>query len=231
MCLKIHKIPTVLLTDENTASKEFSFTDFFSKNSNRINDQGAIMEILHVPHKCDRSNWLAVLTTIPSCKSIFSITKLSLVSKLSWRSGRLTRGSCMAIICLSYSHFYHAADFYSTYISCSPLRWHFYHGFRGAVYPVDGCLLPGWWRVFLKDARVFTLQARGKNIQDDFLATRMDFWLADLDQRWLDMKRLQGHALLCEEGERAGEKCLARIKKKICKEPLPGQKIASAPLF
>lgn len=204
---------------------------FFSKKSNRINNQGAIMEIFHVLDKCDRSNWSAVLTTIPSCKSIFSITKLSLVSKLSWRSGRLTRGSCMAIICLSYSHFYHAADFYSTYISCSPLRWHFYHGFRGAVYLVDGCLLPGWWRVFLKDARVFTLQAQGKNIQDDFLATRMDFWLADLDQRWLDMKRLQGHALLCEEGERAGEKCLARIKKKICKEPLPGQKIASAPLF
>ena len=104
---------------------------------------GNIMEIFHVLDKCDRSNWSAVLTTIPSCKSIFSITKLSLVSKLSWRSGRLTRGSCMAIICLSYSHFYHAADFYSTYISCSPLRWHFYHGFRGAVYPVDGCLLPG----------------------------------------------------------------------------------------
>ena len=52
MCLKIHKIPTVLFIDENTASKEFSFTDFFSKNSNRINDQGAIMEILHVLDKC-----------------------------------------------------------------------------------------------------------------------------------------------------------------------------------
>ena len=83
MCLKIHKIPTVLFIDENTASKEFSFTDFFSKNSNRINDQGAIMEILHVLDKCDRSNWSAVLKTIPSCKSIFSITKLFLVSKLS----------------------------------------------------------------------------------------------------------------------------------------------------
>ena len=83
MCLKIHKIPTVLLIDENTASKEFSFTDFFSKNLNRINDQGAIMEILHVLDKCDRSNWSAVLKTILSCKSIFSITKFFLVSKLS----------------------------------------------------------------------------------------------------------------------------------------------------
>lgn len=229
MCLKIHKIPTVLLIDENTASKEFSFTDFFSKNSNRINDQGAIMEILHVLDKCDRSNWSAVLKTILSCKSIFSITKLFLVSKLSWRSGRLTRGSCMAIICLSYSHFYHAVDFYSTYISCSPLRWHFYHGFRGVFYRVDGCLLPGWWRVFLKDARVFTLQARGKNIQDDFLATRMDFWRADFDQRWLDMKRLQGHALLCEEGERAGEKCLARIKKKNLQRTPPGPENSKCP--
>lgn len=83
MCLKIHKIPTVLLTDENTASKEFSFTDFFSKKSNRINDQGATMEIFHVLDKCDRNNWSAVLKTILSCKSIFSITKLFLVSKLS----------------------------------------------------------------------------------------------------------------------------------------------------
>ena len=37
--------------------------------------------------------------------------------------------------------------------------------------------------------------------------------------------------LLCEEGDRAKEKCLARIKKKNCKDPLPGQEIASAPLL
>ena len=37
--------------------------------------------------------------------------------------------------------------------------------------------------------------------------------------------------LLCKEGERAREKCLARIKKKNCKDPLPGQEIASAPSF
>lgn len=187
------------------------------------------MEILHVPDKCDRSNWSAVLQTIPSCKNIFSITKLSLVGKLSWRSGRLTRGSCMAIICLSYSHFNHAVDFYSTYISCCPLRWHYYHGFRGAFYPVDGCLLPGWWRVFLKDALVFTLQARGKNIQDDFLATRKDFWLADFDQRWLDIKRLPGQYYV-KRGRGVGKNIWQGFKKN-CKGPLPGQKIASAPLF
>ena len=215
MCLKIHKIPTVLFIDENTASKEFSFTDFFSKNSNRINDQGAITEILHVLDKCDRSNWSAVLKTILSCKSIFSITKLFLVSKLSWRSGSLTRGSCMAIICLTYSHFYHAVD--STYISCSPLRWHFYHGFRGVFYRVDGCLLPGWWRAFLKDARVFTLQVRGKNIQDD-LATRKDFWLADFDQRWLDMKRLQGHYYV-KRGRGLGKNVWQGLKKKLQGSP------------
>lgn len=136
------------------------------------------------------------------------------MSKLSWRSGRLTRGSCMAIIYLSYSHFYHAADFYSTYISCSPLRWHFYHGFRGAFYPVDGCLLPGYWLVFLKDARVFTVQARGKNIHDDFLAIRMDFWRADFDQRWLDMKRLQGHYYV-KRGRGVGKNVWQRLKKKL----------------
>ena len=36
--------------------------------------------------------------------------------------------------------------------------------------------------------------------------------------------------LLCEEGERAREKCLARIKKKL-QGPHPGQEIASAPSF
>ena len=173
------------------------------------------MEILHVLDKCDRSNWSAVLKTILSCKSIFSITKLFLVSKLSWRSGSLTRGSCMAIICLTYSHFYHAVD--STYISCSPLRWHFYHGFRGVFYRVDGCLLPGWWRAFLKDARVFTLQVRGKNIQDD-LATRKDFWLADFDQRWLDMKRLQGHYYV-KRGRGLGKNVWQGLKKKLQGSP------------
>lgn len=151
------------------------------------------------------------------------------MSKLSWRSGRLTRGSCMAIICLSYSHFYHAVDFYSTYISCSPLRWHFYHGFRGVFYWVDGCLLPGWWRAFLKDARVFTLQARGKNIQDD-LATRKDFWLADFDQRWLDMKRLQGHYYV-KRGTGLRKNVWQGLKKQKLQGPLPGQRIASAPLL
>lgn len=218
MCLKIHD--TYGFAHRLKRCFQRVLNDrFFSKNSYKINDHGAdhgpVMETLHVPKKSNRNNWSAVLQAFPSCNSIFSITKLSLVSKLSWRSGTLTRGSCMAIICPNYSHFYHAVDFYSTYISCSPLRWHFYHGFRGAFYPVDEWLLT---------ARVFTLQALGNNIQDSSLTTRKDFWLAVFDQRWADMKRLQEHYYVERGRSRAREKCLARIKKKFARIPSQARK-------
>ena len=198
-----------MLIDENTASKEFSFADFFSKNPHRIVDQGAIMEIFHVPDKCDRSNWSAVLKTILSCKSIFGITKLSFVSKLSRRSGRLTRGSCMAIICLSYS----------LILSCSwfLLDLHFMFSIKMTFLPrLPWCCLPGR-RVsssrlvtgfFERCSCLYATSPRKKHSRR--FSYQKGFLARGFRSKVTRHEKVTG-PLLCEEGERGREKCLARI--------------------
>ena len=149
------------------------------------------------------------LPTILSCKSIFSITKLFLVSKLSWRSGRLTRGSCMAIICLILLPF----------LSCSwfLLDLHFMFSIKMTFLPrLPRCFLPGRrvsssWLVtgfFERCSCLYATSPRKKHSRR--FSYQKGFLTRGFRSKVTRHEKVTG-PLLCEEGERAREKCLARI--------------------
>lgn len=150
------------------------------------------------------------------------------MSKLSWRSGRLTRGSCMA-------HMPKLLPF----LSCSwfLLDLHFMFSIKMTFLPrLPRCFLPGRrvsssrlaTGVFERCPCLYATSTRKKHSRR-FLSYQEGFLTRGFRSKVTGHEKVAG-PLLCEEGERAREICLARIKKKL-QGPPPRPGNSKCPLF